>query len=480
MKEKETELDNTRSILIVDDEASMRKNISDLLSPLGYQILEAGNGDAGMMMFVQKKPDIIILDINLPGKNGLEVLKEIRKISVETPVIVFTAFGTSERAIEAMKIGAFDYLEKPFELDEFVLTVERAFEYQKLLTEVRQLRSMVKDVRSQPGDGQIIGSNQKMQEIFKLIGRIAPTDATVLIQGESGTGKELIADAIQRHSLLADKPYVKINCGALSESILESEIFGHEKGSFTGAESRRKGLFEIADGGTVYLDEINSMPQSLQVRLLRILQKQSFFRVGGVTPVRVNVRVLASTNKDIEKEMEEGHFRKDLYYRLCVVRINLPPLRERKDDISPLVEYFLKKYCPTRKMIIPEESMNRLCAYNWPGNIRELENTIYSALVTASNDMLSIRNLPLQSAGPTEEFSYVSLVKDHSSFRGALDYVERKIIEEALRINGNNQTKTAQFLKMNRRLLYSKMKELSMLPGQSADSRENGEKGEGR
>jgi DNA-binding NtrC family response regulator len=320
-------VDNNKSILIVDDEASMRKNISDLLSPLGYHILEAGNGDAGMMMFVQKKPDVIILDINLPGKNGLEVLKEIREISVDTPVIIFTAFGTSERAIEAMKLGAFDYLEKPFELDEFILTVERAFAYQKLLTEVRQLRSMVNDARNQPGDGQIIGSNQKMQEIFKLIGRIAPTDATVLIQGESGTGKELIADAIQRHSLLADKPYVKINCGALSESILESEIFGHEKGSFTGAESRRKGLFEIADGGTVYLDEINSMPQSLQVRLLRILQKQSFFRVGGVTPVRVNVRVLASANKDIEKEMEEGNFRKDLYYRLCVVRINLPPLR---------------------------------------------------------------------------------------------------------------------------------------------------------
>jgi two-component system response regulator AtoC len=477
---KETEVDNNKSILIVDDEASMRKNISDLLSPLGYHILEAGNGDAGMMMFVQKKPDIIILDINLPGKNGLEVLKEIREISVETPIIIFTAFGTSERAIEAMKLGAFDYLEKPFELDEFVLTVERAFDYKKLLTEVRQLRSMVNDARSQPGDGQIIGSNQKMQEIFKLIGRIAPTDATVLIQGESGTGKELIADAIQRHSLLADKPYVKINCGALSESILESEIFGHEKGSFTGAESRRKGLFEIADGGTVYLDEINSMPQSLQVRLLRILQKQSFFRVGGVTPVKVNVRVLASTNKDIEKEMEEGNFRKDLYYRLCVVRINLPPLRERKDDISPLVEYFLKKYCPTRKMIIPEESMSRLCSYNWPGNIRELENTVYSALVTASNDMLRIRDLPLQSTGQTEEFSFVSLVKEHGTFRGALDYVEKKIIEEALKINGNNQTKTAQFLKMNRRLLYSKMKELSVLHGNHVDRREDGEKSDGR
>jgi len=467
-------VDNNKSILIVDDEASMRKNISDLLSPLGYQILEAGNGDTGLMIFAQKKPDIILLDINLPGKNGLEVLKEIKEISVDTPVIIFTAFGTSERAIEAMKLGAFDYLEKPFELDEFVLTVERAFEYQRLLTEVRQLRSIVNDARSQPGDGNIIGRNQKMQEIFKLIGRIAPTDATVLIQGESGTGKELIADAIQRHSLLSDKPYVKINCGALSESLLESEIFGHEKGSFTGAESRRKGLFEIADGGTVYLDEINSMPQSLQVRLLRILQKQSFFRVGGVTPVKVNVRVLASTNKDIEKEIEAGNFRKDLYYRLCVVRINLPPLRERKDDLRLLIEHFLKKYCPTQKMIIPMESMNKLCEYNWPGNIRELENTIYSALVTAKNDMLSIRNLPLQSVDSPEEFSFLSLVKDHDSFRGAITYVEKNIIEEALKTNNNNQTKTALFLKMNRRLLYTKMKELSLFPGNYSGGRGSG------
>jgi DNA-binding NtrC family response regulator len=464
----------------VDDEASMRKNISDLLSPLGYQILEAGNGDAGMMMFVQKKPAIIILDISMPGKNGLEVLKEIKEISVDTPVIIFTAFGTSEWAIEAMKLGAFDYLEKPFELDEFILTVERAFEYRNLIMEVRQLRSIVNDTRSQPGDGQIIGRNQKMQEIFKLIGRIAPTDATVLIQGESGTGKELIADAIQRHSLLSDKPYVKINCGALSESLLESEIFGHEKGSFTGAESRRKGLFEIADGGTVYLDEINSMPQSLQVRLLRILQKQSFFRVGGVTPVNVNVRVLASTNKDIEKEIEAGNFRKDLYYRLCVVRINLPPLKERKDDLRLLIDHFLKKYCPTRKIIIPMESMNKLCEYNWPGNIRELENTIYSALVTANNDMLSIRNLPLQSVASPEEFSFLSLVKDHDSFRGAITYIEKNIIEEALKINNNNQTKTALFLKMNRRLLYTKMKEMSLFPGNYGDSRVNGKRSDSK
>lgn len=466
-------MNNNQTILIVDDEISMRKNISDLLSPLGYQIIEAGNGEDGMMMFVQKKPHVIILDINLPGKNGLEMLQEIKKISSDTPVIMFTAFGTSERVMEAMKLGAFDYLEKPFELDEFVLTVERACEYQNLLTEVKLLRSMVNDVRSQPTDVSIIGRNQRMQEIFKLIGRIAPTDATVLIQGESGTGKELIADAIQRHSLLSDKPYVKINCGALSESILESEIFGHEKGSFTGAESRRKGLFEIADGGTVYLDEINSMPQSLQVRLLRILQKQSFFRVGGVTPVKVNVRVIASTNKDIEMEMEGGNFRKDLYYRLCVVRINIPPLRERKDDISPLIEYFVKKYCPSRKMVIPEESMNKLYSYNWPGNIRELENTIYSAIVTANNDVLSIKNLPLRSEMPPEEFSFISLLRDHNSFRSAISYVERMIIEASLKINDNNQTKTALFLKINRRLLYSKMKELSLIP-------DNPGKGKGR
>ncbi|NLE34551.1 MAG: sigma-54-dependent Fis family transcriptional regulator [Bacteroidales bacterium] len=467
-------MNNIKSILIIDDQSSMRKNISDLLSPLGYQILEAGNGDSGMMMFREKKPHLIILDINLPGKNGLDVLKEIKQISDDTPVIIFTAFGTSERAIEAMKLGAFDYLEKPFELDEFILTIERASEYQKLITEVIRLRSIVKDAMSQPAEGSIIGRNQKMQEIFKLIGRIAPSDATVLIQGESGTGKELIADAIQRHSLLSDKSYVKINCGALSESILESEIFGHEKGSFTGAESRRKGLFEIADGGTVYLDEINSMPQSLQVRLLRILQKQSFFRVGGVTPVNVNVRIIASSNKDIEKEMKDGNFRKDLYYRLCVVKINIPPLRERKDDIGPLVEHFLRKYSPSRKMIIPPESMNELCSYSWPGNIRELENTIYSSLVTATNDILNIRILPLRSETRQDEFSFLSLVKAHNSFRGALNYVEKKIIEDALKINNNNQTRTADFLKINRRLLYTKMKEYRIITDDLSKDQEHG------
>jgi two-component system response regulator AtoC len=457
-------VDNTKRILVVDDEASMRKNISDLLIPLGYQTIESGDGESALTRFHHEKPNLVILDLNLPKKDGLEVLKEIKETANDIPVIIFTAFGTSERAIKAMKLGAFDYLEKPFELDEFLLTVERACEYNNLLAEVKKLRSIVNENQKQYPKDNIIGRNPKMQDIFKLIGRVAPTDATVLIQGESGTGKELVADAIQRHSLLADKPFIKINCGALSESVLESEIFGHEKGSFTGAEARRKGLFEIADGGSVYLDEINSMPQSLQVRLLRILQKQPFFRVGGSTPISVNVRVIASANKDVEKEMQKGNFREDLYYRLSVVRINIPPLRERKDDLDLLIEYFLHKYCPSKKLVIPDESMKKLHSYSWPGNIRELENTIHSAIVTANSNVLVIDQLPFQSVSSQQGFSFISLVEKELSFKKAIDFVERRIIEEALSLNNHNQTKTAEYLKINRRLLYSKIKELAITP----------------
>lgn len=455
-------MDTIKRVLVVDDEASMRRNISDLLTPLGYETLEAGDGEEALQMLMQEKPHVIILDINLPKKDGLTVLMELKAKSNDIPVIIFTAFGTSERAIKAMKMGAFDYLEKPFELDEFILIVERAYEYNILLTEVKNLRSIVQETGNQLPKDNIIGRNPRMQEIFKMIGRIAPSDATVLIQGESGTGKELIADAIQRHSLRAEKPYVKINCGALSKTLLESEIFGHEKGSFTGADSRRKGLFEIADGGTVYLDEINSMPQSLQVRLLRILQKQSFFRVGGVAPVTVDVRVIASANKDIEKEMEMGNFREDLYYRLSVVRISIPPLRERKDDIDLLIDYFLSKYSSEKKMFISVESRNILHSYSWPGNIRELENTIHSAIVTAINGVLVINHLPLKLATQVDEFSIQSILEKEKSFKKIIFLIEKKIIEEALLLNENNQTKTASYLKMNRRLLYSKMKELSI------------------
>jgi DNA-binding NtrC family response regulator len=430
-------------VLVVDDEKSMRKNIADLLGSYRYDIIEASDGNEAVISFREEKPQLAILDINLPGKNGLDVLEEMKKIYPDVPVIIFTAFGTSERAMKAIKLGAFDYLEKPFELDEFLMVVERACEYKKLLNEVKNLRSIVNESVGQSPSNTIIGRSARMQDIFKLIGRIAPSEATVLIYGESGTGKELIADAIQRHSLRADKPYVKINCGALSESLLESEIFGHEKGSFTGAEAMRKGLFEIADGGTVYLDEINSMPQSLQIRLLRILQNQSFFRVGGVKPIKVDVRVIASTNRDIEPDKKDSKFREDLYYRLSVVRINVPPLRERKEDINLLLDHFLSKYSPDTKMVPSEETYKMLYSYNWPGNIRELENTIHSAVVTTNDAVLTINQLPLQNHYDNNEISLLSYIDKGLSFRETMCLLERKLIDEAMALHGNNQTRTA-------------------------------------
>ncbi|MBN2237350.1 MAG: sigma-54-dependent Fis family transcriptional regulator, partial [Bacteroidales bacterium] len=347
-------MSDIKKILIVDDEASMRRNIVDLLSIKGYTIVEAENGEDAIEIIHTNVFDLLILDINLPKMSGLDVLKISKKNNSDIPCILLTAYGTSEKAIEAMKLGAFDYLEKPFELEEFLITLERALKHNELLKELKHLRKKVSYTQIEEGP-KIISKNPKMQEIFKTIGRISPSDASVLIQGESGTGKELIADAIQRHSHLIDKPYVKINCGALSESLLESEIFGHEKGSFSGAITQRKGLFEIAEGGTVFLDEINSTPLSFQVRLLRIIQKQSFFRVGGTTPIVANVRIIAATNKNIENEVKEGHFREDLYYRLNVARINVPPLRDRPDDIEVLIDYFFHKYCPDQKLVLQED-----------------------------------------------------------------------------------------------------------------------------
>ena len=446
-------------ILVADDESSIRRNVADLLSPLGYRVIVAKNGLEAIEKFEKEKPQLVILDINMPNKNGMEVLKEIKEMNKEVPVILFTAFGTSERTINAMKSGAYDYIEKPFDLDEFILIVSRALQFVSLLSEVKQLRSIVDSPQSNLSENDFIGKSPKMQEIFKLIGRVAPTDATVLIQGESGTGKELVADAIQRHSDIHDKPYVKINCGAISESLLESEIFGHEKGSFTGAFAQRKGLFEIADGGTVYLDEINSMPQSLQVKLLRVLQKQAFFRVGGDKPVSTNVRILASSNKDIKTEVDSGNFREDLYYRLNVVSITVPPLRDRIVDLILLVEHFLNKFSPEKKVIVTKENIKKLKIYNWPGNVRELENAIHSAIVTASDNML---NIDLNSEDINEEkdqIDYLNMIERGMSLKDVINSIEKIIIFDTLKKFDNNQSKAAKYLKMHRRLLYSRLKE---------------------
>jgi len=453
-------VENThKTILIADDNESIRRNIKDLLAPLGYHVLLADNGSSAIRLFLDEQPDLVILDINMPDINGLDVLEKLKEQNKAIPVIVFTAFGTSERAIRAMKNGAFDYIEKPFEMDEFLLNVERALQYGNLLNEVTRLRSMVDEPADALFEEHIIGNSAKMQEIYKLIGKVAPSNATVLIQGESGTGKELVADAIHRHSNLSNKPYLKINCGALSESLLESEIFGHEKGAFTGAFAQRKGLFEIADGGTLYLDEINSMPHSLQVKLLRVLQKQPFLRVGGGNPISVDVRIIASSNKDIRSDVEQGVFREDLYYRLNVVSIHIPPLRERISDIELLATHFLQKYGGGGLVTIPPDSMKRLRKYAWPGNVRELENTIHSALIMNPGEILEIDQIPVSRGPGKEEEDYLKLINQGMSLKQVIEMVEKKIINKALAQNGFNQSRTADYLKINRRLLYTRMKD---------------------
>jgi two-component system, NtrC family, response regulator AtoC len=458
MKEK-------KLVLIVDDEASMRKNISDILSSEGFTLIEAVDGLDAVEKTMKYHPELVLMDINLPKMDGITALREIRRNSPEVVVLAFTAFGTSERAIEAMKAGAYDYLEKPFELDEFLLIIRRALQYKDLLGEVTQLRSQVsKSVTPKHGEGEIIGTSGKMQELFKLIGRVAPTDATVMIQGESGTGKELIADAIQRHSLRKDKPFVKVNCGALPETLLESEMFGHEKGAFTGAMGLHKGRFELANGGTIFLDEVNNMPPSLQMKLLRVLQQKTFERVGGKETLTVDVRVIAGTNKNIEEEMKSGRFREDLYYRLNVIHVKVPPLRDHPEDIPSLVEYFLEKYSPTGRAIVSTNVMQKLQAYSWPGNIRELENVIQRAVVMSQGDAITIGDLPLALRAEGDLVSKDVIWQNGVPMYKILADVEKQLILKALNEADWNRTKAAQLLQIHRRQLFSKMKEFNILP----------------
>jgi DNA-binding NtrC family response regulator len=450
---------SSKIILIVDDEASMRKNLRDLLSTDGCTITEAEDGEEAIIQFMQNPPLLVLLDINLPKIDGLTVLSQMRKLNPDVPIIIFTAYGTSDRAIEAMKEGAFDYLEKPFELDEMLLTINRALNYSSLIGEVKLLRTQITGGNLVLGELQLIGRSSNMQEIFKLIGRIATTDATILIHGESGTGKELIADAIQKHSTRKEAPYIKVNCGALSESLLESEIFGHEKGAFTGAIALKLGCFEMADGGTIFLDEINNMPHSLQIRLLRLLQNQSFFRVGGESEVKVNVRVIAATNKEIEQEVEKGLFRKDLFYRLNVIRFNLPPLRERIEDIPYLIEYFLKKYSPNKEFIIPKETLEKLKKYPWPGNVRELENLMHSAVIMARENVLKIDNNFFDIRKRPEKPEDLITNSLEIGLHKTLEKIEKDCILNALSKTSGNRTEAAKLLKIHRRLLYTKIKD---------------------
>jgi len=445
-----------KQFLVIDDEASMRKNIIEILKPYQFELHESASGKSGLQAVKNHEPEIILLDINLPDIDGMKVLSEIKIIHPSSTVIVFTAYGTSERAISAMKEGAFDYLEKPFDLEEFLLIIKRAVEYHDLVSEVTELKR-IKTAEPLKIGNQIISRSSQMQEIFKTIGKLANNDVPILIFGESGTGKELIANAIQEHSPRCDKPFIKLNCSSLSENLLESEIFGHEKGAFTGALTQRAGRFELADGGTIFLDEINSMPLSLQVKLLRVLQHGEFERVGGEKTLKVDIRIISATNQNLQESIEKERFRKDLYYRLNVVRINIPPLRERQEDIEPLVNYFVKKYSPDYEIVITDKSLNILRSYDWPGNVRELENVIQHSLVVSQSNVLDINST--QDIKSKNIKIDTALNDTNMDFRSRVAAFEKKLIIEALCTEGWNKTKTANRLKIQRRLLYSKIAE---------------------
>ncbi|MEJ2024477.1 MAG: sigma-54 dependent transcriptional regulator, partial [Deltaproteobacteria bacterium] len=375
------------TILIIDDDDQLRMSFEKLLLEEGYAVKSAASGEAGLKMIPSDPPDLVILDMRLPGMNGFETFQAIHRIEPKLPVIIMTAFGTTETAIESTKLGAFDYVLKPFEIPDMLLVIKAALKAGRFMRSPVHMDGSPVDMNGSPEQASrdaIIGKSHPMQEVYKAIGRAAPTDATVLIRGESGTGKELVARAIYHHSIRNNMPFLVINCVAIPETLLESELFGYEKGAFTGASHRRIGKIEQANRGTIFLDEIGDMPLSIQAKVLRLLQEKSIERLGGRGTIPVDVRIIAATNRDLKAAIAEGGFRKDLYYRLKVVTITLPPLRERVEDIPLLADYFLALFARDRDMVNPgltKDAKALLASHTWPGNIRELANTLQKTII---------------------------------------------------------------------------------------------------
>ncbi len=460
------------TILIIDDDDQLRKSFHKLLTEEGYRVLSAASGEAGVEIARKEAVDLAILDMRLPGMNGLETFRALHALEPKLPVIVMTAFGTTETAIEATKLGAFDYLLKPFDIPDMLSVIVKGLEAGRFMRSPVGL-----DVAPDKALGEaIIGRSAAMQEVYKAIGRVAATDATVLIRGESGTGKELAARAIYQHSLRADKPFLIINCVAIPETLLESELFGYEKGAFTGAVQKRVGKIEQAHGGTVFLDEIGDMPFSLQSKMLRLLQEKSIERLGGRETVPVDVRIIAATNRDLEAAIAEGRFREDLYYRLEVVTIRMPPLSRRAGDIPLLTEYFLSRYASLVGVDNPgitDDAKNLLATYPWPGNVRELGNIIQKALIFNRGAPLSPDDIAqaisekgrIRPSGgsdtenPLREWARRMLLHTASErlFEDCMDHAAAALIGEALNIAGGNRSKAAKILGISRPTLHSRI-----------------------
>jgi DNA-binding NtrC family response regulator len=443
-------------ILVVDDEPAQRELVCGFLRRHGFEVIEAGGGREAVSRFKQEAFDLVLTDQRMPDLSGLEVLEAVRSTSPETAGVIITAYGTIETAVSAVKAGAADYLTKPLNLDDLLHRVHRVRERQRLVTENRELREALAERHRVEG---IIGDSGRMQEVLSLVRRVAPSDATVLIRGESGTGKELIARALHYASPRAAGPLVKVNCAALAESLLEAELFGHEKGAFTGAVASRKGRFELADGGSIFLDEIGDLPPHLQVKLLRVLQEREFERVGSSRPIKVDVRLLAATHRDLEALVREGRFREDLYYRINVVTIVLPPLRERREDLPPLIEHFLRAFAGKNGKSVrglTREARDALLRYDYPGNIRELENLIERAVVLTRDDVIGVEDLPLTletpASGPGNEAGLVA----------AVEGLERRMIREALAKADGTQTRAAELLGISERVLRYKLKKYGL------------------
>ena len=452
----------SKTILIIDDEVNLRKTLAEILGCKGYEILEAGDGAEAIDLLGSVTPDLVFTDWRMPKMGGEEVLRHIRneKRLATIPVIVITAFGSSHNAIEAVRLGAYDFVMKPFDLEEISLTVERALAHSSLNREVTDLRARI-ERQNALGTGRLIGSSARMLDAFKMIGKVAETDTTVLICGESGTGKELVAEAIHNYSRRKDKAFVVVNCAALPENLLESELFGYERGAFTGAAARKIGRFEVAEGGTIFLDEIGELSQNLQAKLLRVLQDHSFERLGGTETKSGDFRVLAATNRDLDVTVRERLFREDLFYRLNVVRITVPPLRERRADIVPLAEHFLRLYSDNNGLPpigFSEEAILMLQTYSYPGNVRELENMVERAVLMARGRVIMPIHFPEWTESPvTPSPSPVDADLLSLPFHQAVGELEKKLIENALRLASGNKTEAANRLQINRRLLYQKM-----------------------
>jgi len=456
------------TILVVDDEPNYLIVLSELLRDEGYEVFTADSGQAGLKMARENDLDLVISDMKMPGMDGIALLSKLKEFNKRLPVILITAYAEVGKAVEAMHLGAFTYLAKPFSNEELLASTRKAVEHYGMVREIKRLRS---EATFTSGFGGMIGKNPNMLVVYRLIEKVAPTPSSVLVTGESGTGKELVARAIHNLSERRDAPFISVNCAALSEHLLESELFGHEKGAFTDASAMRKGRFELADSGTLFLDEIGEMTPALQAKLLRVLQERSFERVGGNATISIDVRILAATNKDLKDEVEQGKFRNDLFYRLNVIHIHMPPLRERLDDIPALVHYFLRKNgvrLGREKNEISPEAMRLLVSLPWEGNIRELENTIERAAILCHEGRIDAEDVQpdtSQMPGIQEWSSGLELgqfIPEGLSLSEVLSGIEEKLVRQALEEANNVQARAAEKLGITKSLLQYKMKKYNL------------------